>query len=100
VATASAAWAFELAQLEDELVGRLRTVAGDVAPRRLRFAVGRLPEPAPPPEPVATDRVEPSADDRAEAERLVAGIDDEALRAAAARAVAQGLAHGESGRSL
>ena len=41
VHTSSSAWAFELAQLEREVRGRL----GDLAPKRLRFAPGPLPEP-------------------------------------------------------
>ena len=43
VHTRSSAWAFELGQLES----RIRDALGTVAPRRLRFAVGLLPEPSP-----------------------------------------------------
>jgi hypothetical protein len=41
----SSAWAFELQQLESEIVGRLREVLGETAPGRLRVIPGRLPEP-------------------------------------------------------
>jgi hypothetical protein len=41
----SSAWAFELQQLESEIVGRLREVLGETAPGRLRVVPGRLPEP-------------------------------------------------------
>jgi len=41
----SSAWAFELQQLESEVVGRLREVLGETAPGRLRVVPGRLPEP-------------------------------------------------------
>ena len=100
VATSSAAWAFELAQLEAELLGRVRSAAGNAAPARLRFAVGRLPEAAPEEKHVEESRVEPSADQWREAERLAATIDDEELRATVARAAAESLARAASGRSL
>jgi hypothetical protein len=41
----SSAWAFELQQLESEIVSRLREVLGETAPGRLRVVPGRLPEP-------------------------------------------------------
>jgi predicted nucleic acid-binding Zn ribbon protein len=44
VSTASSAWAFELTQLEQTVVSRLRERLGEEAPARLRFAVGPLPE--------------------------------------------------------
>src|SRR6478736_10034362 len=43
VHTSSSAWAFELSQLEKDVRSRL----GDLAPKRLRFAPGPLPEPEP-----------------------------------------------------
>jgi hypothetical protein len=101
VATSSAAWAFELAHLEGKLLERLRAALGDAVPSRLRFAVGRVPEPP----PVATGPVEepppePSATEREAAARLTAGIADDELREAVARAAAHSLARGASGRSL
>ena len=44
VATSSASWAFELAQLEADVLKRLRAATGKDAPAKLRFAVGKLPE--------------------------------------------------------
>ena len=44
VATSSASWAFELAQLEADVLTRLRAATGKDAPAKLRFAVGKLPE--------------------------------------------------------
>jgi hypothetical protein len=98
VTTSSAAWAFELAQLEPALLGNLRAAAGEAVPARLRFAVGRVPEPAKAIEPVQKRRVAPSAADREEGARLAAGIEDEELRASVARAAAESLARSSSGR--
>ena len=95
VHTSSAAWAFELAQLEVTLRERL----GDLAPPRLRFAVGPLPERAV--ETAETGRrvrPDPSPDDVADAAALVAGVDDENLRNLVARAAALSLARSRSGR--
>jgi hypothetical protein len=102
VATGSASWAFELALLEAKLLERLRAAAGDAAPRRLRFAVGRVPEQVPATAPKTGERnaITPSADDRAEASRLAAEIAADELRDAVAEAVAHGLARGRSGRGL
>jgi hypothetical protein len=98
VATGSAAWAFELAQLEGELLDRLRAAVGELAPTRLRFALGRLPEASPDVESVEQSRIAPSAADIAEAARLVSGIEDAELRATVARAAAQSLARAASNR--
>ena len=95
VHTSSAAWAYELAHLET----RIRDALGDVAPPRLRFAVGPLPDAtgqpseqhrAPPPAPA-------EADLRA-ADRLAAPIADEKLRKVVAEAAALSLARAESDR--
>jgi hypothetical protein len=100
VATSSSAWAFELSHLEQELVGRLRAAVLEPAVPRLRFVVGPLPELAPlrEAEPVEESHMAPSAEQRAEAERLAARIDAEGLRAAVAEAAAQSLARAGSGR--
>jgi hypothetical protein len=98
VATGSAAWAFELAHLESELLGRLRSAAGDAAPARLRFALGRLPEASPEVELEPQSRIAPSATHVAEAHRLASGIEDDELRATVARAAAESLARAASGR--
>jgi predicted nucleic acid-binding Zn ribbon protein len=100
VATSSAAWAFELAHLEADLLERLRPAAPEAPPARLRFAVGRLPEPANEPEPVEKSRIEPSEADRKEANRLSGEIANEELREAVAEAAAQSLARASSGRSF
>jgi Dna[CI] antecedent, DciA len=97
VATSSSAWAFELGQLEAEIRGRL----GELAPPRLRFAAGALPEghesgskpakPAPP---------RPTPAEWAEAERLAAKIEAEELRNLVTRAAAASLAKARSDRSF
>ncbi len=100
VATDSAAWAFELAQLEAQLLERLRDAAGDAAPRRIRFAVGRLPEPEPTTGSVARRATAPSPDEEAEARRLAGPIRDDDVRSAVAEAFARALAGRRSGRAL
>jgi hypothetical protein len=97
VHTSSSAWSFELAQLEQ----RIRDALGELAPKRLRFAVGPLPEP--PAEVVGDmDRapVEPSERQLAQAEDLAAAIEDENLRKVVAKAAAASLARAESDRSF
>jgi hypothetical protein len=97
VATSSSAWAFELGQLEAEIRGCL----GELAPPRLRFAAGPLPEghetgskPAKraPPQPTPTEW--------AEAERVSAKIEAEELRNLVTRAAAASLAKARSDRSF
>ncbi len=97
VATSSSAWAFELGQLEADIRSRL----GPLAPEKLRFAPGPLPEghedgenlskPVPP---------EPTPEEWAEAEHLSAEIDAEELRKLVTRAAAASLARARSGRSV
>lgn len=93
VATSSATWAFELGLLAADIHGRLAAVLEEDAPTGLRFAPGRLPEPAP--EPNAGRRFEPprpTPEDRQEAARLTAPIEDENLRKVVAEAAAASLA--------
>jgi predicted nucleic acid-binding Zn ribbon protein len=93
VATSSSAWAFELGLLEADIRGRLAAVLGADAPKGLRFAPGRLPEPqSPKPDPESPKSPRPSPNDLREAERLAARIDDENLRKVVARAAAASLA--------
>lgn len=93
VATASSAWAFELTQLENTMVERLREHLGAEAPRRLRFAVGPLPEHGVDiAETSSRIAPKPGAAHVAEAERVAAGIANPALREAVARAAAASLA--------
>ncbi len=95
VNTSSSAWAFELAQLE----AHIRDQLADCAPTRIRFAPGPLPELSlddpnlPKPAPL-----EPSAEARAEADRLAAQIGDEELRKLVAKAAAASLSRAASGR--
>jgi hypothetical protein len=93
IATSSSAWAFELGLLEDEIRKRLTAVVGGEAPTALRFAPGNLPEP-PVTDKLArpSRRVEPSPEERREADRLAAAIEDENLRKVVAEAAAASLA--------
>lgn len=99
VATTSAAWAFELAQLAPTIVERLAERLGRAAPPRLRFAPGRVPEP-PPPASAETQpaTAAPTPEQRALAETLVAAAGNDELRAVIARAAAASLARRPSGR--
>ena len=93
VHTVSSTWAFELGRMAADVLERLRVELGEAAPPALRFAPGPVPEAearpaaerAPTPPSVAPD-------DRAEAARLAAAVDDEELRALVARAAAASLA--------
>jgi hypothetical protein len=102
VTTSSSTWAFELTQLEADMLSRLRAHLQQGVPKKLRFAPGPLPEPqAPdlsgtgPQEPLVT-----SAKARSQADSLVAGIEDEELREAVARAAAASLDRAASDRSV
>ena len=99
VATTSSAWAFELAQLAPTILERLRVVVLGEVPKSARFAPGPLPE-SPEPDVVSSrDAVPlPSAEQRAEAERLAAVIGDEDLRKMVARAAAASLAKAAADR--
>jgi len=95
VHTSSSTWAFELEQLATDIRARL----GDLAPAKLRFAPGPLPEPETAGlETAAADVVQPSAEERAAAAALSAEIEDEKLRNLVARAAAAGLAKARSDR--
>jgi hypothetical protein len=103
VATSSATWAFELGLLAADIEKRLAAALGADAPAGLRFAPGRLPEP--PPEPAEDEQTrapQPTFEDRREAARLAAGIEDENLRKVVAKAAAASLASaaGRPGRLL
>ena len=101
VATSSSSWAFELAQLEATLRERLTTALGDAAPPRLRFAPGRLPEfSAEAAREPKTPPPAPSAEVRAEAERLTAEITDTELRKLVAKAASVSLARAVSDRPV
>jgi len=89
VHTSSSTWAFELEHLAPAIRERL----GDLAPPKLRFAPGPLPEPETltSPEKASRDMVRPTAADRDTAAGLAAEIDDEKLRKLVARAAAASL---------
>jgi hypothetical protein len=99
VATSSASWAFELAQLEPDVLKRLREATGKDAPAKLRFAVGKLPELG----QEDDDRgervaVTPGPEELRKAEELAAEIGDEELRKVVAKAAAQSLARSGADR--
>ena len=94
VHTSSSAWAFELSHLEP----RIRAALGKLAPARLRFAPGPLPEPPTAATSALRTSVEPSAEHRRQAAELVAGMGDENLRKIVAKAAAASLARAGSDR--
>jgi len=97
VNTSSSAWAFELAQLETDIRARL----GAIAPKRIRFAPGPLPEPETPAHAGDAARAfRPSLAERKTAASLAAGIGDENLRKLVARAAAASLARARSDRGF
>jgi Dna[CI] antecedent, DciA len=97
VHTSSSTWAFELEQLSADIRKRL----GKLAPPRLRFAPGPLPEPETTElEESAGDVPQPSAEELDAAADLAAKIEDEMLRKLVARAAAASLAKARSGRTF
>ena len=90
-------WAFELTSRAAEIRGRL----GEVAPPRITFAPGPLPE-AYESEPEASRKAvaKPSADQLAKAESLAQGIRDEDLRKVVAKAIALSLSGDVNDRSF
>ena len=95
VHTSSSAWAFELGQLD----ARIREALGSLAPARLRYVVGPLPEPAAKvTEATAASPVEPSPEHRSRAAEMTAEIEDENLRKVVAKTAALSLAKGDSDR--
>jgi hypothetical protein len=93
VATASSAWAFELAQLEPKLLERLGEALGDATPAGLRFAPGKLPELSAEDDIGASKGVrEPTAEEHELADAMASGIENESLRKIVAKAAAASLA--------
>jgi hypothetical protein len=92
VATTSSAWAFELGQLHDDILRRLRA-AGAAAPTKLRFAAGKVPEPGGGEETETGMTVlpDPTPEVVARGVALAAGIEDEELRNLVAKAAARSL---------
>jgi hypothetical protein len=101
VATSSASWAFELAQLEADVLTRLRAATGKDAPAKLRFAVGKLPELGQEDDDRGDRTVPtPGPEELRKAEELAAEIDDEELRKVVAKAAAQSLARSGADRAF
>jgi hypothetical protein len=97
VNTSSSAWAFELTQLE----ATIREKLGALAPPKLRFAPGPLPEPRTTVEDASSPTApEPSDADRVRGTELAASIGDEKLRNLVARAAAASLAGSRNSRSF
>lgn len=93
VHAASSSWAFELGQLAESVRERL----GPLAPPKLRFVVGPLPEPSHETVPEAERRrPAPDATERARAADLARDIEAPELREAVARAAAASLARARS----
>jgi hypothetical protein len=95
--TQDSVWAFELTTRAEEIRARL----GAVAPRRIAFAAGPLPEPEE--DPLAAPGrapVTPTAEHVAKADSLTRVIRDEDLRKVVAKTVAASLADGDNDRSF
>jgi hypothetical protein len=101
VATSSSSWAFELAQLEADVLSRLRAATGKDAPVKLRFAVGKLPELGPEDAGREARKPPPPApEDVRKGEELAAEIGDEELRKVVAKAAAQSLSRSGDDRAF
>jgi hypothetical protein len=97
VHTQDSIWAFELTTRAEEIRARL----GKVAPRRLSFAPGPLPEPpVASPDEVRRRPLDPSPEHVAKAESLVRVIRDEELRKVVAKAAAASLSRDDNDRSF
>ena len=97
VHTQDSIWAFELTSRAEEIRARL----GGLAPKRLAFAPGHLPEPlADPPETARASRPAPSPGLVAQAESLARGIRDLELRKVVAKAAAESLSRAQNDRSF
>jgi hypothetical protein len=100
VHTASSTWAFELAQLADSVLSRLRERLGEDCPSGLRFVVGALPELGEEVEKLRHNGAsKPTATHLEEGKRIAAPIEDPALREAVARAISASLAAAERAAS-
>jgi hypothetical protein len=92
VSTSSSTWAFELTHLESTLRRRLEERLGQLAPPRLRFAPGRVPESGETAEPVRGSSPPPSPKAVAIGREIAAEIENTSLREAVERAAAASLA--------
>jgi hypothetical protein len=101
VHTSSSTWAFELSHLAPTILGRLVETLTEKAPAALRFAPGRLPEPAAGPVPTSVAAaIEPGREACARADALARAISNEELRGKVARAAALSLSRWPSSRSF
>lgn len=101
VATSSSSWAFELAQLEPDILRRLREAAGSNAPAKLRFAVGKLPELGHEDHERSDRRAsQPGPEELRKGEELAAKIGDDELRKVVAKAAAQSLSRSGDDRAF
>jgi hypothetical protein len=101
VATSSSAWAFELTQLQGEMLPRLHAAVPEAPIAGLRFTPGPIPEAPVDDAPEASRaRVEVDTTAAAEGERLAAAVGDEKLRKLVARAAAASLARARSDRPV
>jgi hypothetical protein len=97
VHTQDSIWAFELTSRAEEIRARL----GPLAPKRLAFAAGPLPEPLVDTPDRARERPpKPSPEVVAQAESLVRGIRDTELRKVVAKAAAASLSRVLNDRSF
>ena len=93
VHAADAIWAFELGQRAQEIAER-------VGVERIRFAPGPLPAPSEDPAATHAAAPKPRPEHLDRAASLTAGIEDEELREAVARAAAASLARESSDRAV
>jgi len=100
VTAVSSTWAFELERLSPEIAERLSAALGEDTPTALRFAPGRIPEPAADPAEITATPPEITPAMRAEGDSVAAGIADSGLRALVARAAAASLSRGGSDRGF
>jgi len=101
VAAASSTWAFELQQLEREIVERLCATLDAGAPARLRFTPGQLPELPPAAQASSpSSPPEPSLEQAREAHEWAATIASEELRKSVEKAARMSLARASDGRSV
>jgi hypothetical protein len=97
VHTQDSIWAFELTSRAEEIRSRL----GKVAPRRMAFAPGPLPEPQLAPAGEVRRRPpEPTPEHVAKADSLTRAIRDEELRKVVAKAAAASLSRDDNDRSF
>jgi hypothetical protein len=101
VNTSSSAWAFELGQLEREILPRVQAALGKAAPKSLRFAPGPLPEPAVEASAATAEPLpEATLEQAREAQAWAAEIGSEELRKTVEKAARASLARAGSGRSI